>query len=283
MVPKSKYSTLLNDLARDVTLIYHYTTKETALEKILQSGKLRLSPLENTNDPRENKYWLLNVTSSMETVFENDFYKTKMDEFNDRMKTHCRIAAFSTDDERLKSDENGRNGYAHSRMWAQYAANHTGVCLIFDAAKMLRTAVQELPASGTIWNGRVQYGISHGVHDTHSPFRIDYAGIDSVDRHIREYYSSLLFEKGSDWQDESEYRIAYYSAENKGASFEIGINESLCGIIVGVDFPSIYNCAVRELSERYRISADHIQWERGEPLLAHPIYDYKYEHQKPVP
>ena len=127
------------------------------------------------------------------------------------------------------------------------------------------------------------YGVTHNVRDTKTPFKISYAGPDSVDRHIREHFSSLLFEKSKDWQDESEYRIAFYSPENRGASLEIGIHDSLSGIIVGVDFPNIYNCSVRELSEKYRISADHMQWERGEPLLSHPIYDYEYEHQKPIP
>ncbi len=279
-----KLSTLLNRIPRDVRLLYHYTTKEKALEKILQSGKLRLNALENTNDPRENKYWLLNVLSTFGATCDyNDFYVRTMDEFNDRLKTHCRITAFSTDDESFEMDQNGRNGYAHSRMWAQYGGNHTGVCLLFNQAKLLHSARLELSELGTLWDGRVTYGMSYEKDDPNSPFHLNYRNADSVDLHIREHYMQLLFEKSADWKSECEYRLVVYSPTKIAGPFEIRIHDSICGLIVGVDFPEVYNGSVSEQCDKYRISADHIQWQRGEPLLAHPIYDYEYEHQNPSP
>jgi hypothetical protein len=44
--------------------IFHYTTLGTGLELILPSKQLRLSSLQNTNDPQEYKFLLLNATAN---------------------------------------------------------------------------------------------------------------------------------------------------------------------------------------------------------------------------
>src|SRR5262245_34837772 len=38
-------------------LLFHYTSKETALEHILPTMRLRMSPYNKTRDPRENTDW----------------------------------------------------------------------------------------------------------------------------------------------------------------------------------------------------------------------------------
>ena len=49
------------DLLDDVipTEVCHYTSKETAMEHILESKKIRLGRLGLTNDPRESKPWMV--------------------------------------------------------------------------------------------------------------------------------------------------------------------------------------------------------------------------------
>jgi len=46
--------------------VYHYTKKETALETILFTQKLKLSQLGLTNDPYETKNWGFNVLNPPE-------------------------------------------------------------------------------------------------------------------------------------------------------------------------------------------------------------------------
>ncbi len=250
------------------------------MENILPAGTIRLSPLVKTNDPRENKYWLLKVTASADSLFKHNFYETVIDEFNERMKMHCRVLSFSSDNEDLAMDDNSRNGYAHSRMWAQYAENHTGVCLLFFKKRLIETARSALSASAILWDGPVSYVNKSATHENNDPYTIHYSAYDSVDAHIRKYYKQLLLEKRLDWKDESEYRIVLYSSERTGDYFFIPIKDVICGVIVGVDFANTYNCSIREYCNKYKISSDHIQWQRGEPFLADPVYDYEYEHQR---
>lgn len=44
--------------------VYHYTTRDVALQHVLSMRKVRLGPLTKTNDPRETKSWKFGVTDT---------------------------------------------------------------------------------------------------------------------------------------------------------------------------------------------------------------------------
>jgi len=55
------------------TEVCHYTSKETAMEHILESKKIRLGRLGFTNDPRESKRWMVpNVVWGEELIKEGE-------------------------------------------------------------------------------------------------------------------------------------------------------------------------------------------------------------------
>jgi hypothetical protein len=270
-------STLLNGIPRERALLYHYTTKEAALEHILPEGRLRASPLEKTNDPRESKHWLHHLSAN-ELLSQDDYLQINS-ELNERLKKHCRMLSFSTDGEELPKDHNQRNGYSYSRMWAQYGSKQAGICLVFDRDKFLARVDAEMKQVGTIWSGKVAYDLDTIEEwGTEAP-RVRYAGSGTVDEHLRSNYANLLFRKRIDWRDEHEFRIIVYSASDPGEYLYASIGESLLGVIVGIDFPDVYIPSLAKLCEVRRISADQLQWVAGVPFLSHPVYDYSYEAQ----
>lgn len=270
-------ATLLNSIPKERKLLYHYTTKEVALEHILYDGKLRASPLEKTNDPRESKHWL-HKSSATEPLSEDDYLQINR-ELNDRLKMHCRMASFSTDADELPQDHNQRNGYSYSRMWAQYAGDQSGICLLFDKATLVECFLNEMKPLGTIWSGTVTYDLD-GIEDwgRDAP-KIQYSGHDTIDEFMKSNHTNLLFRKRIDWRDEHEFRIIIYSGSHPGEYLHASIGKALIGVIVGIDFPEVYIPTLAKLCEKYKISADHLQWVAGIPFLSHPIYDYENESQ----
>src|SRR4030067_3572463 len=123
------------------TEVCHYTSKETALEHILESQKIRLGGLGLTNDPRESKRWMVpNVVWGDELTKEGEKEIAKStlmidQEVNRILKeewrvlcTVCHNYPYSDSYVGKKEYAHHEYGFSHSRMWAQYAKNHSGVC-----------------------------------------------------------------------------------------------------------------------------------------------------------
>src|SRR2546423_10786553 len=117
--------------------LYHYTRHDTALEYILPSLKLKLGIFANVNDPRESKAWFFTLICPTESPNNDEFFKLQEDATR-IVKGTCKVLCLTRDNPIISRDMPhdvfGR-GYAHSRMWAQYAGNHKGVCLILDKEK----------------------------------------------------------------------------------------------------------------------------------------------------
>lgn len=123
--------------------LYHYTSREVLLEYILPSEKIKMSQFGLTNDPRESKKWSFTI------VFPGIVYPLNSNEVNSiidkanlLVKEYCKVICFTRDDPNIEKLHHGHKiygrGYAHPRMWAQYAKRHTGVCIVFDKKIFVR-------------------------------------------------------------------------------------------------------------------------------------------------
>lgn len=265
-----KLSTLFNQIPKEKEILYHFTSKETALEKILESGKLRLNKFGMTNDPRESKYWLFNYKFSYDDFGKT--FKDRNDFLNDQLKNHINVICFSIDDPNSDLDHNNRNGYMHSRTWAQYASNHNGICLLFDKNKLVNSVIEKYSSLYIVWNDSVKY---NNRTELDKP---DYLTIQtntitkqSLSEHIIKSKNELFFEKRKEWADENEYRIIIYTPELIEDHLYFDISDSIIGIIVGVDFHNVYESCIKNYCLKYKISADRIQWREGNPILCAPI------------
>ena len=115
--------------------LYHYTRASTVVEHILPKMRLRFSSFLKTNDPRENKEVHFGIVLPHDHVDAFD-HKWFQELITRNLKTRVRLLCFTADPPSIHqySDDLYRRGFCHSRMWAQYADRHTGMCLIFDEA-----------------------------------------------------------------------------------------------------------------------------------------------------
>jgi hypothetical protein len=121
--------TLFGDVGDPDCYPYHYTTLEASLGSILPTASLRLGLFLDTNDPRESKDWRFkHVLDGREDAEPLDL-KTLNDEVARLAQRTCKVLCLTRDDPEGCSTppETFGRGFAHSRMWAQYAGSHSGV------------------------------------------------------------------------------------------------------------------------------------------------------------
>jgi hypothetical protein len=241
--------------------IYHYTTLPTALEKILPHGTIRLSPFERTNDPRESKYWIFGMGGL--------FGEGKLNEFALKLSIRLKYSKvlcltqddFNTEQRYMYSCK----GFARPRMWAQYAENHKGVCLIFDRDELEQSVDKQIGTQSIIFKGSVHYtDIPYGILDVvRLPDNYDSNLEIQINNHIQKYNTELYFTKNLDWKDEFEYRIVYLGKDE--SPMDVDFQNSLKGLVVGDDFPKVYYHVLDHFRDKYNFEVRHISWEMGIP------------------
>ncbi|MBM7605973.1 hypothetical protein JOC75_004001 [Metabacillus crassostreae] len=253
--------------------LYHFTSHTTALEHILPSGNLRLSPYIYMNDPRERQNWRFGFSGSL----DNDEFFKMQDELNSILKSNTKLICFTKDmvgSEDYFMEHDGR-GYSHPRMWAQYGGNHTGVCLMFDKTILEKVIDDEFSQRGLIHHGFVNYGArslnSHYAFNSINSEEIQSLGLKLFSKqHLNKYYKELFFEKMLDWKDESEYRWVFFSNEDR--HYEVfKFQDALVGIILGVDFPPVYETIIESYCKKSNIHVIRMDWYNGKPNIL-PVY-----------
>jgi len=261
--------------------VAHYTRIEIALGCILKNNQLRLGPFIETNDPRETKTWMFSVgfpslqlrkPSLTEGKIKN--WIDRRDEYDSKIKHGYKILCVSQDD----PDASGRYYFQHAydrpRMWAQYAGNHTGVCLLFR--KRLLNEVIEQRFSGLVTSGLVSYGDIHmpGHRDwdeflnafTISATELEERGFQAaLEQHRDRHLKTFFFQKNKDWETEAEFRWIV-RGETNDPEF-IPIDQALHAIVVGMDFPAERIAEVHEYSRRFDAHIARAFWVNGEPKV----------------
>jgi len=250
--------------------VYHYTRWERLLD-IMETG-LRLGPLAQMNDPRESKDWLPNLLIQGPTL-PDETAMIAEEEARD-YKRKIRVAAFCLDQPFGNMDNQGRRGYARPRMWAQYAENHRGVCIVLDRVGLDQAIRQRYPQQDASWvrSGRVQY-IETAQEDAIS-ISVELKSADqareSVQEHFHRYAEQLFFNKHVDWRDENEYRWVYYDAdqsqtgENGWKTPFVNIKSHVVAIVLGADYADAHLPIARMFAQDHNIHGAIVRcWWRG--------------------
>ena len=227
--------------------LYHYTNVSTAL-KIIDGNSLKFSKINRTNDTLESK---------LKIDFENvdkDTYNTILtwiQSFNDKYSSDLQLLCFSVDEDepvkdvsfKTKLSDYSRRGFAKPRMWAQYASNNEGVCLIFDKERIISRITEEL-GDLLIDHKRVKYKdqlfsfkfSDRTVNQIKNNIRIDDNSIGfgiqchSFLQRNNDFTDYNYFHKLDDWKGEKEYRfLSYYEND----LFIENSNDALVGVIIG--------------------------------------------------
>ena len=146
--------------------LFHYTKAES-FESIIKTQELWFNNIYKTNDPYENKKFDFYSKSEKKDItgeyikIDEDVDDAQVWFFQqlNRIKNRivktisfcCGIYNFNP------LDENNRPGYFYPRMWAQYADNSKGVCLIFDKQKLLEELRRVLEKNYYVFDDKVKY------------------------------------------------------------------------------------------------------------------------------
>jgi hypothetical protein len=258
--------------------LFHYTKYSSALG-ILRSQKLRLSSLATMNDPLEfqdhhgDGVMLEGMPTNEECASQVFMFENAVTE----KEKSVRLACFSMDipfaNKTEGSQKNYYNnlskGWARSRMWAQYAENHKGICLIFDKACLLETFSNTfVEKTCKTFCKAVNYtnNLAH-LKDVLSQPCESYLTSDKID---------FLFQKCEDFRDEQEFRLLLINKKLKDAKklVSFSIADSLCGVIRGARFPDENKASLDKAIEACNPQIRHfsIWWDYGTPNLNDPAY-----------
>lgn len=167
--------------------LFHYTSFESFI-KIMETMTLRSTPLSMMNDL--NEACLAFVDWSKDFLF----YK-KADKY---IKEECSAICFTKNYMSHGICEEGNN---HPAMWAHYADNSNGVCIVLDQEVLIDNN-KDLLADYFYKLEDVKYSVNCAPDN-----RITNRGYKSVTELISKEYRELFFKKHRDWSYEKEIRL----------------------------------------------------------------------------
>lgn len=253
-------------------VLFHYTTREAALEHIVPDRQLRLSPYSAMRDPLENK-WLFHCSYSVpDDMPDSDpEHPERTAELIKReaaaIREGAKVLSLTLDAEAFgRGAELFGRGWARARMWEQYAENHAGVCLVFDRQSVIEEVTASLNAQGmpAPYNRLVEYterGTGAGL-----PLNLNEIGeVDPqwVRELVEKRKDELFFLKTTDWETEREYRFVVTS--DKPGHVLAHTGEALKAVVVGERFPRWGWPGVIESCRESGLMALRREWSTGAP------------------
>ena len=261
--------------------VYHYTRAATLINHILPSRRLRFSRFQTVNDPRESRDWLFAVYSLEPGDYDFEDLQRRL---NASLKHSWRLGCFVSDPYEAvinkQREDKGEDilgamyerGHSRPRMWAQYAEDFAGACLVFDRGKLDEGITACADAVGAVvYKGPVEYRNPRIAPDLTrlsaryvSRHEIVQLGLDvAMERHISRHWKELFFLKARDWEQEREYRWLVSGKENE--DFFVDICDSLAGIALGDRFPDCLKPKVARQIESWEVKVAIMGWRNGVP------------------
>lgn len=237
--------------------VCHFTSKTTAIKKILKHRTIRFNDVISTNDPKETKERLFyfdelgakNKFDPKGVIIPLDFSNSVKERYR-RYISECKIFCTSCHNDLMSlvidisSIQAQYSSVGRSSMWAHYANNHGGVCLVFDGEKLDENIKgQSRGKSYAIRHGLVMYDFERSFAPT-KVFDIEYENYDTSERTrkslVKHYKNNFLY-KSPSWKPEHEFRWLVFTQSEKETL--VSIENALKAVVVGVDyqhhFPSL--------------------------------------------
>lgn len=195
---------LSSDLPQQHAKLFFHFTSVDKLSLILSNNCLKACNLVSMNDIREAELY-------------HEFLAAYSNDIPQVIKEECKILCFSKN----MKGKNGimRYGYKRPRMWAQYANNFTGCCLVIDEVEFKKE------------NPKINY--EHGYFCDNVKYvniipTIPLCNSNNVYAFFKANSKSMFFTKQKDWSGEGEKRFVLFSKKN---DVYFNIRKSLKAII----------------------------------------------------
>jgi hypothetical protein len=263
--------------------VYHYT-KARSLLAILRDHQLRFSKFAKVDDPYEYQNWVFGFRG----LGNEDIDFAPLEEkLNYTMKHSWRAGCFARDiDAAVMGPRNERGsetlmrvhhrGHSLPAMWALYAENHAGACLIFDRIKLNQRVRESASTHGSLVRAKpVQYENHPVVGNDVSKeqalrFPLDEArriGLrDAIDQHIAKHEDRLFFLKSRNWMWQQEFRWVVRS--DGPEDFHVSFGDALVGVALGARFPKPELDEFCQLAKGCsHVSCSTMCWQNGVPYF----------------
>lgn len=267
--------------------VYHFTTFKTARDFILGGERQILANLmAKMNDPFEHTPKQLPLAWKTIDAIEDDLASRVHKVLIDATVSDARLFCCSLDVPAQKcAHQNGpiytrfnRRGFDHPSMWAHYADNHRGVCLIFYRERLNQSFRKACEPKGLkSISAPVNYerfAASRLLRESDWYVTKDQSDMTQSSLkqwardHIIANYTLFYFTKHDDWTPEAEYRWLILGDHKEDLLIPLKGDE-LAGVILGSDFPLIDHQNACKLCDDWRIPIRAMIWTNGESN--HPI------------
>ena len=175
---------------KNVDLFLYYYTSDSTFFNMLDNLRIKTSKFNDVNDLDEANldylggYWIKNP---------------KIREY---VNNKCRFISFVHDKPFIE-------GTSHPRMWAQYANNNKGVCLVLNRERVL-TECKKLFGEDAFKIGDINYTYSKLPPKELESEIEDNCKTLEVEDITKKYYQGLLLTKHADWEQEFETRLLLF-------------------------------------------------------------------------
>lgn len=173
--------------------LFHYTKFER-FKEIIETMTLRSSPLYRMNDLNEASVRFLDWTKDFPLMYDADKY----------IKQDCSVLCFTRN---FMDGSVCQSGGNHPALWAHYAENSKGVCVVLNE-KVLMEKNKELLSKYFHKLEEVKY-----CHNCSPDDSIMEKAYSSVSEFVQDNYKELFFKKHVDWSYERETRLLVESPQ----------------------------------------------------------------------
>ena len=154
------------------------------------------SSFGNLNDLNEANINNMNMNENFMVMYDAERY----------IKERCRLLCFT---QNYEINGIGQEGTNHPAMWAHYANNSDGVCIVIDKEKFIKINRQILDTHYHKFED-----VSYNIVNTPVDEEINYK-VDKPEEFIKNNWKGLFFLKHKDWENEDEHRLFIMDYEGK--------------------------------------------------------------------
>lgn len=154
------------------------------------------SSFERLNDMNEGNVHNMNLNRNFMVMYNTDKY----------IKEKCRILCFS---QNYDINVFGQEGTNHPAMWAHYADNSNGVCIVIDKETFIAKNKDILE------NHFYKFeDVEYNIFNTPDDEKIDFKA-ETEQEFIKKNWKPLSFLKHKDWENEDEHRLFIMDYDGK--------------------------------------------------------------------
>lgn len=175
--------------------LFHFTKFDSFL-RILEDMTLLPSSFGNLNDMNEGNVSNMNMNENFMVMYNADKF----------IKECCHILSFSQNYDICGFEHEGTN---HPAMWAHYAENSNGVCIVIDKEAFIQKNKAILDSHFYKFED-VEYSIFNTPNDAEINYKAN-----TPEEFVKSNWKVLFFLKHKDWENEDEHRLFIMGYDGK--------------------------------------------------------------------